>query len=259
VITVRVDPPAAGDENMAADLALAAAASAAAVESASGRRSDTDGAPASALLRLYTWNPPAISIGYHQDEREFDQAKLRGAGLGFVRRPTGGRAVLHDDELTYCIAAPSALFRPAELCRSVGEALSAGLARMGIDADLETGSPDLRAHYASPSGSVCFTLPSRYELLWRGRKLAGSAQRRIGTVLLQHGSLLLGPGHARIADYLAPGGSPRTAADTSTDTPTDTAIDAGTILGRRVGFDEAAGAVAAGFREVFQNESIETA
>jgi lipoyl(octanoyl) transferase len=196
-------------------------------------------------LRLYGWNPPAISLGYNQRAEDFDAEALRRAGIDLVRRPTGGRAILHDRELTYsCVAyldenGPRALYRSINLC------LLAGLKILGIRAELSGSQPDFRALYTEPSSIPCFASSAKDEIQYHGKKLVGSAQRRFGTVVLQHGSLLLGPQHRKIVNFLAP--HAQGSEGIMDATLRDHTVDAATILGKDVPFDEAAEAVRKGF------------
>ncbi|MGE5528312.1 MAG: biotin/lipoate A/B protein ligase family protein [Patescibacteria group bacterium] len=140
-------------------------------------------------LRFYTWTPPAVSLGRYQDaEAELDRRACRELGFGAVKRPTGGRAVLHLGDLTYAVAAGEADGVPAGVLPSYlhfSRGLVAGLARLGITAELHT--PASRAS-GSPS---CFSSPSWYELTVAGKKVAGSAQRREGPNVLQHGAVMI--------------------------------------------------------------------
>lgn len=152
-------------------------------------------------LRFYGWSPAALTIGYFQQaEREVDFEALRRAGIGFVRRPTGGRAVLHDRELTYSIVVsesfPGIPGGIEEACRVLSEGLLRGYRRLGLDARVSGEAAPGAAATADPielpassPSSACFDAPSRYELTLEGRKLAGSSQLRAKGVLLQHGSV----------------------------------------------------------------------
>ncbi len=160
--------------------------------------------PPAPALRLYFWKPWAVSLGRHQDpERALDRSALAERGYDWVRRPTGGRAVLHADEITYCIVAP--LLGPfAGGLAASHRRIAAALARFYQGFDLSVGltrpaSPkDLDPRVVAP----CFVAPGLAELELAGRKLAGSAQRRGRRALLQHGSLPLGPAHLELADLL---------------------------------------------------------
>ena len=89
-------------------------------------------------LRLYGWDPPAVSIGFNQDAGEFDEEKLRRSGIDLVRRPTGGRAILHANELTYSVVLAAGGRTPKEIYRFISEGLLAGVRALGIAAELVT-------------------------------------------------------------------------------------------------------------------------
>lgn len=180
-------------------------------------RSTAKGGPPT--LRFYGWEPPAISVGYFQDvQHHIDAAACKSLGIDVVRRPTGGRAVLHDVEVTYSLAIPEE--NPTvpkgitESYRAISEGMVQGLSRLGLDAKMvslrgrarksadagERGAAAPRsgryevaveAAKARPSSSACFDAPSWYEVTVDGRKVVGSAQVRRMGVLLQHGSILL--------------------------------------------------------------------
>jgi lipoate-protein ligase A len=142
-------------------------------------------------LRFYTWDGPWLSLGYAQRSGPGRLAACAEAGVGVVRRATGGRAVLHGGDLTYALAAPTALL-PDGLhasYRLVAGALLAALRSLGVEAErsgLEAPGPDRDAF-------DCFEQAAPEEVCAAGRKLAGSAQRRTGAGVLQHGSLRVVP------------------------------------------------------------------
>jgi lipoate-protein ligase A len=162
------------------------------------------GAPA---IRFYTWRPAALSLGVHQPVGEVDPAACARLGFDLVRRPTGGRAVLHQHELTYSIAArendPLVSGGVIESYRKISSALVAGLRLLGAEVQLapprsirsgEPGDNALGTRYSvlgTSAGAICFDAASDYELTAGGRKLVGSAQARREGALLQHGSILL--------------------------------------------------------------------
>jgi lipoyl(octanoyl) transferase len=143
-------------------------------------------------LRLYSWTPPALSLGYHQVvEGAVAEAALAALGIDLVRRPTGGRAVLHEEEVTYGVVAAchaGVLVGPVmQSYRIISEALVAALRGLGLDASLSAGDPPGGAGLAEP----CFARRSRCEVEVEGFKVIGSVQLRRGGCLLQHGSIPL--------------------------------------------------------------------
>lgn len=149
------------------------------------------------VIRFYEWEPATVSIGYFQQAaRDINLAAVREQGLGFVRRPTGGRAVLHEHELTYSIIVtedyPNMPATVTEAYRVLSEGLLLGFQNLGMEAyfsvpQTEEQQQDLK----KPKSAVCFDAPSWYELVVEGKKVAGSAQTRQKGVILQHGAILL--------------------------------------------------------------------
>lgn len=148
-------------------------------------------------VRFYGWNPATLSIGYFQKAiQEIDLERVAEEGLGFVRRPTGGRAVLHDKELTYSIIVredyPGIPASVTEAYRVLSEGLLLGFRKLGLNAEMvQLATEEDQKQYATLGSAACFDSPSWYELVVEGRKVAGSAQVRNKGVLLQHGSILL--------------------------------------------------------------------
>jgi lipoyl(octanoyl) transferase len=144
-------------------------------------------------LRFYGWLTPVVSIGYFQDvRREIDIEGCRRLGIGLIRRPTGGKAVLHDRELTYAvIASPDESHFPPDILRTyrvISNCLAKGLSGIGIRAELKA---EGRPSAEEALRTSCFSTPSRYELLVNGKKLCGSSQMRSHGAFLQHGALLM--------------------------------------------------------------------
>jgi lipoate-protein ligase A len=185
--------PASGARNMAIDQAL--------LESVAA------GAPP--VVRFYRWSPATLSFGRNQPARDrYDEAVARGGGIDFVRRPTGGQAVLHDDEVTYAVIAPiAAVGRPRVAYARINEGLVVGLRQLGVEAGPSVADPERRDW-----ALACFRAPERGEVVVRGRKLVGSAQRTERRTILQHGSILLGgsqsPAEALRFDAPPGGGDP---------------------------------------------------
>ena len=243
-LRILLEGRAAGAANMARDTELATAL-------ASGPSSlPASGEP---VIRLYGWEPPAVSLGYHQDAEDVDAAALAREGIDLVRRPTGGRAILHWNEVTYCAAVPLALGSPRQIYAMLNAALLDGIRAMGIAAGLAADDDDLRMAASSAAGVPCFSTSVRSEIRAGGRKLVGSAQRRFGDVVLQHGSFLLGPEHRALARFVRARrgeepGAPAAAIAAGLGART---TDAAAELRRGVGFVEAAGALASGFERYF--------
>jgi lipoyl(octanoyl) transferase len=147
------------------------------------------------VVRFYEWNPATLSIGYFQKAAEaVDMEKVKEMGLGFVRRPTGGRAVLHDRELTYSIIVseshPDMPESVTEAYRVISAGLLEGFRNLGLQAEFAVpASREERNALKQPKSAVCFDAPSWYELVVEGRKAAGSAQTRQKGVILQHGAI----------------------------------------------------------------------
>jgi lipoyl(octanoyl) transferase len=192
-------PPASGAENMALDEALMTRA----------RESEEW------VLRLYSWSTPTISLGRNQTAKgRYDLDRMHQRGIGVVRRPTGGRAILHHREITYSVTAPITM--AGDLRQSyarINGVLLAALRSLGVDA--EVAQPASRA--PNPGMSPCFEEPSAGELTFRGRKLAGSAQWRFDGALLQHGSILIADDQSSLAELVldpaAPVAAPATLSD----------------------------------------------
>jgi lipoate-protein ligase A len=144
-----------------------------------------------AILRFYGWDTPTLSLGYAQCAREIDLAACRTSSISLVRRPTGGRAVLHQQDLTYCLVLPLCLpwreFSIAESYRRINTCLQRGLELLGVSASMTI---DL-AHAPYPLSPFCFSAVTQHEILVGGKKVIGSAQRRFPTALLQQGTILL--------------------------------------------------------------------
>lgn len=234
------DQPTHGARNMAVDEAIMSAVARA------------ESLP---TLRFYAWEPACLSLGYGQPWRDADLERIATHGWHLVRRITGGRAILHADELTYSIAVPTehplAQGTIVESYRRISQALSAALITLGMTPQskrLEKG--------AKGSGPVCFEMPSHYEITTVDRrKMIGSAQVRRKGVVLQHGSIPLDGDLARICEALHfDDDTDRKAAKLKVRSRAATLSEA---LGERpVTWGQVADAVADGFREVFGAEFV---
>jgi lipoate-protein ligase A len=194
-------------------------------------------------LRFFAWEPATISLGYGQDlDGRIDLGAAARLGIGVVRRPTGGSAILHEGpelEVTYSVAARAGDFPGSEdllaSYRWIGGALEAGLRRLGAGAEMVPVQPSSAA--AMPA--FCFARTGSYEVEVAGRKLVGSAQRRQGAAFLQHGSIMLGVAPDRLRAVF-PGGSDPLQGMTTLEA----------VLGRRPTFAETIEALAQGFRDL---------
>ncbi|WP_209123063.1 biotin/lipoate A/B protein ligase family protein [Alkalihalobacillus sp. BA299] len=148
-------------------------------------------------IRFYGWNPATLSIGYFQKvAKEINMDAVKKYGLGFVRRPTGGRGVLHDKELTYSVIVsedyPEMPKTVTEAYRVISQGLLEGFKQLGLDTYFAIPKTQQEKDaLKNPRSAVCFDAPSWYELVVEGRKVAGSAQTRQKGVILQHGSIIL--------------------------------------------------------------------
>ncbi|MCO6450872.1 MAG: lipoate--protein ligase family protein [Caldilineales bacterium] len=183
-----ITSPASGAWNMAVDEAIATLAA------------RNGAAP---TLRFYQWQPPTVSLGRHQSVSDVDAARIEALGYGLVRRSTGGRAILHTDELTYSIGGsqldPHLAGPVLDTYNRLSEGLMLGLQRLGLDATKAPGGQ--RA--GDDVSAVCFEVPSAYELCVGSYKIFGSAQSRRAGYVLQHGSLPLYGDVTRLVGLLA--------------------------------------------------------
>ena len=201
-------------------------------------------------LRFYAWQPACLSLGQAQSFADVDEKACTARGYDVVRRPTGGRAILHTDELTYSVTAPEAEPRVSggivESYRRLSEGLLEGLRLLGVPG-IEAHHPEAEQQRASEN-PVCFQVPSTYEITVGGKKLIGSAQVRREGVVLQHGTLPLVGDIARICDVLALLPDPiRVRGRAAT-------VEA--VLGRAVSFDEAVEVMARGFVSALNLELV---
>ena len=155
-------------------------------------------------VRVYDWDPPTVSFGYHQKINEHILLdKVKEYGFGLVRRPTGGRAVLHYDEVTYAVISRTDGILAGSVLESyqkIGKVLLATLHEIGIDATMKDSMPSEKEQktWVNP----CFTSASKYEINYKGKKIIGSAQIRKGSALLQHGSILLNHNQELMAELM---------------------------------------------------------
>lgn len=212
-------------------------------------------------LRFYAWSPPCVSLGRNQPIADINLARIAALGYQVVRRPTGGRAILHTDELTYSlIASPEHPLMTGYVLDSylrISEGLVAGLQRLGIPAEPAPG-----ANRAGPDVSAaCFEVPSAYEIIASGangapgRKILGSAQARRGHSVLQHGSLPLMGDLTRVVACIA--FADETEAAALRTSLMGHAATAEELAGRPIPYAEAADALRIGIAETLGIELVE--
>jgi lipoate-protein ligase A len=193
------------------------------------------------FLRFYRWERPTASLGYSQDaSRVVDVDFCRARGIDIVRRMTGGKLVLHDREVTYSVASSDVTAFTETLrdsYRLISTALLKGLERMGLSARLAETSPPAYIKGTMP----CFAFPARDEIEIGGKKIVGSAQKRTGTLFLQHGSIPLEKDEALLAAVSRPGESAEGLGMTSLSE----------ALGRPLDFAAAVGPLVQGFSDSF--------
>ena len=147
-------------------------------------------------IRFYQWSTPTLSLGYMQrSSQTVDPDYCQGAGINVVRRITGGRAVLHHREVTYSVVArtdnPPFTGSISETYLLISRAIAGALASLGVRAELADKGGGHSLPTSSITRSPCFYSPSRHEVVCQGKKIVGSAQKRLRDCFLQHGSILL--------------------------------------------------------------------
>ncbi len=198
----------------------------------------------STIVRFYRWNQPTVSLGKHQQHQNaVDLGYCRKQGIPIVHRPTGGRAVFHNDDITYAVVSNSWKFFPLQSISGtyglIAEALRRGLHLMGIKAEFARGTPSQSASPSSGFQKPCFVTSSRHELLFLNRKLIGSAQRRMKRSFLQHGSIALTIDYPKMSRIL---GFPEALLRRCT-------VSLSEAAGRAISFDEAARFLQRGFEQ----------
>jgi lipoyl(octanoyl) transferase len=158
------------------------------------------------IFRLYKWNPYCISLGANQSLNSINSEIAYKDNIDIVVRPTGGRAVLHAEELTYSVIYPLDTYSSArDIYCQVNLALLKGLRiydnRLS-SFELENHQPNFAEVYKRENSAICFAVTAKSEIKFSGKKIVGSAQRKYDKVILQHGSILCGPFHRRITKYL---------------------------------------------------------
>lgn len=209
--------------------------------------------PDEAIFRLYQWKPFCISIGANQNIVTINSAKAKSDGIDIVKRPTGGRAILHAEELTYSVIYPvSGQTSAKNIYYEINLALKQGLSHYDERlrrVELENIQPDFTKVYKEEIGSICFAVSAKSELKFLGKKLVGSAQRKLGNAILQHGSILCGDYHKKVVYYLNESiGNISSIADGIDKTTTDLC----SILGPKINYNNLGDCLVRGFEDHFQ-------
>ena len=212
----------------------------------------------SPILRLYRWKPYCISLGANQDFNSINQKKTELDYLDIVKRPTGGRAILHAEELTYSVVYPvlDYIF-PKQIYREINLALKDGLKNYNSNfekIELEHKQPHFPSFYKDEKSTLCFAVSAMNELNFNGKKVVGSAQRKIGDIILQHGSILCGNYHKKIVDYL---NLPDDKIDEIKNEIEETTIELETILDEKIDYQKLSHSIKEGFENHF-NVNLET-
>jgi len=154
------------------------------------------------IFRFYGWNPFCLSMGYHQSANTIDKVSLKNDGYDLIRRPTGGRAILHSEELTYSIIFPKNIFSQQDLYNYIHQIFTKALNSLTYAVKLATNKQKLPVLKDSATDYPCFTKSAETEVEYDGKKLIGSAQKIYPHSILQHGSILIGKYHENLSKYL---------------------------------------------------------
>jgi lipoate-protein ligase A len=200
-------------------------------------------------LRFYAWQPAGVSLGYFQPlDLSIDVEEIQRRGFGLVRRPSGGRAILHKDELTYSVTVPDTEVADGKSVmgsyRSISRGIEAGLSLLGVGAHLAERKHEERMT-SKGLPTVCFAKAAKCDMTVQGRKIVGSAQTRRRGIIMQHGSV---PIHIDPEEHLAvmPGDGVDEASKAKL---MEAACGVADALGRPVSYEELAAALAQGFAE----------
>jgi lipoate-protein ligase A len=213
--------------------------------------------PSMMILRLYGWSPFCLSLGYAQPASDADREALEAQGWDLVRRPTGGRAILHGDEITYSVIGPerSPYMRGGvlESYQHLSKGLVQALIHLGLKPTVEPNSA--RLDEEQRTNPVCFEVPSAYEITAEGKKLIGSAQARHYGAVLQHGTIPLTGDITRVCEVLSFASvSERLQAKTKL---SNRATTLSHVLGREIRWEEAAEALSIGFKKALDLRFVE--
>ncbi len=209
------------------------------------------------ILRFYQWQPYAISLGYHQKIESINTDLCKKDNIDIVKRPTGGRAILHSEELTYSVVTSLNKFSSSDLYFKINLALINGLIfydKRLEKVELEKAQIDFKNFYSSSRSIPCFSSSARNEIKYENRKLVGSAQRVIDNILLQHGSIIIGDFHKKIVEYLNLSEEEKELLKKDLD---DKTICLEEILKEKIDLERLKLSLKKGFEKVFEIELIE--
>lgn len=208
-----------------------------------------------AFFRLYRWKPYCISLGAYQNINKINISKVQRDGIDVVKRPTGGRAILHAEEITYSVIYPlSENISARNLYNQINFALKKGLEKFDdqlINIQMENSQIDFRSFYQTHLSNICFAASAKSELKYFGKKLAGSAQKKFKNSILQHGSILCSDYHRKIIDYLNLNGNEYSEVKLNIENKT---TDLRSILNYEINYDELSESLISGFTEYFKAE-----
>lgn len=206
------------------------------------------------VLRVYRWQPYAISLGYNQNPNDLDLEKCKRDKIDVVRRPTGGRAILHAEEITYSIFIPKCSdFYSSDILTTynlINKGILKGLQLIGVKAELvERPTEEGEKSSAYKHKIPCFSKSAKFEIACQNKKLVGSAQRRYENSILQHGSILVGNFHLHLADYIASIKGPRT--EKFRQALAEKTISISQILPTKINYEKIIWAIKTGFQQCF--------
>ncbi|MEK7263056.1 MAG: lipoate--protein ligase family protein [Bacteroidota bacterium] len=202
-------------------------------------------------LRCYGWSPFALSLGYNQNDSFINKEKCRSENVSIVRRPTGGRAIYHSEEMTYSIVVFHQEKNISALHNEISLALVEGVNMLGVNAVLSTESSSATEMYKGKNSAACFSSIARSEIQVNGKKIAGSAQRRFNDVVLQHGSVMLGDKHKQLPFFY------KEHSEEFFMNLTHSTAEVNSLLHRQVSFEEAAAVIQQGFKKKWNVEFAE--
>jgi len=206
-----------------------------------------------AFLRLYKWKPYCISLGANQNFEDISIERTQNDNIDIVKRPTGGRAILHAEEITYSVVLPfSNNLTPKHIYQKISIALIKGLEKYNPylgKSELENLQPNFPELIKQPNGVLCFGSTAKNEVKYFGKKIIGSAQRKLNRTILQHGSILCGTYHKKLVEYINTDYNTR---QNLVQELADKTIEIETITGKKVNYEKLQQCLIDGFAEEWQ-------